>query len=50
MENRLKLKKVSYSDKYVDLDILYSIFADVILENIKKGECEEYEKDYSSIA
>lgn len=38
MINNFKLKKVSYSDKLVNTDILYRIFAEIIIEDVKKNE------------
>lgn len=41
MKNNLKLKGISYSDKEINIENLYRIITDVIIENIKRGENNE---------
>lgn len=48
MKNDLKLKGISYSDKEINMDNLYIIFTDIIIEDIKRGDVDD--KTYSSIA
>lgn len=41
MKKEYKLKGISYCDEEINEEVLYNIFADIIIDEIKRGEKNE---------